>query len=61
MEIRKNCTGPLFLCGVSFGACLGTRVIAEFGEELKINKFVSISNPFSIDKIAYMTKEKIDA
>lgn len=44
---------PIFLCGVSAGANHGAKLVADYGEKLPIQSFVSISNPFNFAKLAF--------
>jgi hypothetical protein len=47
------------MCGVSFGSCIGARIIGKFGSQLKIDGFVSISNPFNLARLAFWYKESL--
>lgn len=59
IQIKENSTGPVFMCGVSFGSCIGSRIMGKFGTELKLDGFVSISNPFNMARLAFWYKKSL--
>lgn len=44
------------MCGVSFGSCIGSRIMGKFGDVLNLDGFVSISNPFNMARLAFWYK-----
>lgn len=57
-QIDEIYQSPIFLCGVSAGACHGTRLMATHGETLPIRAFCSISNPYNIGRLIYQFKKR---
>lgn len=52
-EIKSIYNSPIFLMGVSAGASHGSRLVAKYGNKLKVDAFVSISNPYNLSRLTY--------
>lgn len=50
---------PIFLSGISAGACHGTRLVAHYEKILPIECYVSISNPYNFARLSYTISQNM--
>lgn len=53
VELKNIYESKIFLIGVSAGSAHGSRLVAKYRENLPIDAFVSISNPYNIAKLTF--------
>ncbi len=56
LKIKEIYNAKIFLCGVSAGANHGAKILARFKDEVPVECFMSVSNPFNFARISFAIK-----
>lgn len=55
-HLKEIYESPLYMVGLSAGACHGAKLMGTYGDDLPIDAYVSISNPFNFARLTFTMK-----
>lgn len=57
--LKKELNCKIFMCGISAGSCYGARILGKYADEMDVEAYVSISNPYSFSQTCFQMEQSV--